>query len=141
MTHFNSKEYAWVDLQVFLLGRLIGGIRGVEYKKKKAKELLHAAGKRARGIQHGKREVEGTITLLQSESIALDNSAKAAGYDDIMDVEFDIVVSYLSPAGVVTTDRIVQASITEIPKSMKEGDLYMEIALPFIAIDVEDNLT
>ena len=140
MFTFNSKEYAWVDLQVFLLGRLVGGIRGVEYKKKVAKEALYGAGKRARGIQHGKREFEGTITLLQSEVIALDKSAKAAGYDDIMDVEFDIVVSYVPKTGIITTDRIVQASITEIPKSLKEGDLHMELALPFIAMDVEDNL-
>ena len=140
MTHFNSSEYAWVDLQVFLLGRLIGGIRGVEYKKKMAKEALFAAGRYARSIQHGKIEVEGTLTLLQSEVIALDNSAKAAGYSGIMDIEFDIVASYVSPTDIVTSDRIVQASITEVPKSLKEGDLSMEITLPFIAMDVEENL-
>ena len=140
MKHFNSKEYAWVDLQVFMFGRLVTGIRGTEYKKKKAKGLLHAAGKRARGIQHGKREVDGTFTLLQSEVIALNKAARDAGYDDILDVDFDVVVCYLPDTGVITTDRIVQASITEMPKSMKESDLFMEVPLPFIAIDVEEDI-
>jgi hypothetical protein len=140
MKEFNSKEYAWVNLAVYLFGRLVGGIRGCEDQKGVAKEALYGAGKYARSIQHGKVSVEGTLTLLQSELIALDNSAKAAGYSGIMDIEFDIVVSYVSDTGVVTSDRVVQASIKEVPKSLKEGDLFMEVALPFIAIDVEENL-
>lgn len=118
----------------------VAGLRGIEYKSKRAKEALFATGKKARGIQMGKKEYEGTITVLQSELIAMQTAAKQAGYDDITDLEFDIIVSYISESGVVQTDKVVNASVTEAPNSIKEGDLYSEHALPFIACDVEYNV-
>ena len=49
-----------------------------------------------------------------------------------------MVVSYASEyGGKVTTDRIRQCAITEAVNSIKEGDLYSEHALPFIACEVE----
>lgn len=138
--NFSSNEYAWVDVNVVMLGRPVVGIRGIEYKVKQQKEALFAMGRRARGIQKGKKEYEGTITLLQSELIALDRAAQEAGYDDITDIDFDVIVSYLPKNLVITTDKIVGVSITEIPRALKEGDLQMEIALPFIALDVQSNV-
>lgn len=140
MSTFNSKEFAWIDVNVVLLGKPVTGLRGIEYKSKRQKEALFATGKKARGIQMGKKEYEGTITVLQSELIAMQAAAKAKGYDDITDLEFDIIVSYVSESGVVQTDKVVNASITEAPNNMKEGDLYSEHALPFIACDVEYNV-
>lgn len=137
---FNSEEYAWVDIKVMLLGREVTGLRGMEYKVKRQKEALYATGKKARGIQRGKKEYEGTITILQSELIALDRAAQEKGYEDITDIDFDIIVSYLPDNSVITTDKVVNASITEIPRGMKEGDLQMELALPFIALDVVSNV-
>ena len=137
---FNSKEYTYCDIQVFLLGRPVGVLRGNEYKTKKAKEALFGAGRYARSIQHGKREYEGTLTVLQSELIALDRAAVEAGKTDILDLDFDIVVSYTSESGILTVDRIVGASITDTTRSMKEGDLNMEVELPFIALRVKQNV-
>lgn len=137
---FNSNEYAWVDIKVVLLGREVEGLRGIEYKVKRQKEALYAAGKKARGIQKGRKEYDGTITILQSELIALDRAAQEKGYEDITDIDFDVIVSYLPESGVITTDKVMGASITEIPRGMKEGDLQMEIALPFIALDVVSNV-
>ncbi|MCD8030077.1 MAG: hypothetical protein LUF85_04410 [Bacteroides sp.] len=139
-TTFNSNEYAWVDVRVALLGREVTGLRGIEYKVKHQKEALYATGKKARSIQKGKKEYEGTITLLQSELIALDRAAQEKNYEDITDIDFDVVVTYISEDNVVTTDKIVNASITEIPRGIKEGDLQQEIALTFIALDVESNV-
>ena len=140
MATFNSKEYAWVDVNVVLLGKPVVGLRGIEYKSKRQKEALYATGKKARGIQMGRKEYESTVTVLQSELIAMQAAAKAKGYDDVTDLEFDIIVSYVSESGVVQTDKVVNASITEAPNNMKEGDLYSEHALPFIACDVEYNV-
>lgn len=137
---FNSKEYSFCDVSVFMLGRFVTTLRGIEYKTKKNKEVLYAAGEKPRGIQHGKREIEGTLTILQSDLIALDRAAQEAGKNDCLDLDFDIIVSYIGESLVVTTDRIVTASLTESPRNLKEGDLYMEIALPFIALDVKTNL-
>ena len=140
MDNFNSKEYAWIDVTLVMLGKPVTGLRGIEYKMKRQKEALFATGKKARGIQLGKKEYEGTITVLQSELIAMKTAAKAKGYDDVTDLEFDAIVSYVPESGVVQTDKIVNLSITEAPYGMKEGDLFQEIALPFIACDVEPNV-
>lgn len=140
MDSFNSKEYAWIDVTLVMLGKPVTGLRGIEYKMKRQKEALFATGKKARGIQLGKKEYEGTITVLQSELIAMQTAAKAKGYDDVTDLEFDAIVSYVPKSGVVQTDKIVNLSITEAPYGMKEGDLFQEIALPFIACDVEPNV-
>lgn len=141
MASFNTKEFSWIDVNVVLLGKPVTGLRGIEYKSKRQKEALFATGKKARGIQQGKKEYEGTITVLQSELIAMQAAAKQSGYDDITDLEFDIIVSYMSESGIVQTDKVVNASITEAPNSIKEGDLYSEHALPFIACDIEYNVS
>ena len=140
MANYSSKQYAWVDITVVLLGKPVTGLRAIEYKSNRQKEVLFATGKKGLGIQMGKKEYEGTITVLQSELIAMNAAAKAKGYDDVTDLEFDIIVSYISETGVIQTDKIINASITEAPNSIKVDDLYSEHALPFIACDVEYNV-
>lgn len=140
MATYNSKEYSYCDMQVTILGRPITGLHGMEYTAKKSKETLFGAGVNPKSIQHGRREYEGTLTVLQSELEALNRAAKEAGYTDCLDLEFDIVVTYVS-AGVLTTDIVRCASVTEYPKGMKEGDLYSEHALPFIALGIDTNVT
>lgn len=140
MIRINNKEYAWGDMMVVLFGRPLVGITGVEYKAKKAKETKHGSGRNPKSIQHGKREYEGTLTLTQSELIALNQAARAKGYKDILDVDFDIVITY--EAGlVITVDKICCASITELPSGMKDGDAQAEISLPFVALDIEFDTT
>lgn len=122
------------------MGRPLTGLRGIEYTAKKSKEAVFGAGINPKSIQHGRREYEGTLTVLQSELEALNRSAKESGYADCLDLEFDIVVTYIS-GEMVTTDIIRCASITEFPKGMKEGDLNSEHALPFIALGIDTNVT
>lgn len=137
---FNSSEYTYCDMEVIILGRTIGGLRGIEYSSKKAKEVLYGAGRKGRGIQHGKREYEGTLTITQSELAALNRAAQMIGKEDCLDLDFDIIVTYTSPELIVTIDRIVCASITDMKSALKEGDMKMEISLPFVALDVIPNL-
>lgn len=140
MGTFNSKEYSYCDVQATVLGRTLTGLRGIEYTAKKAKEAIYGAGINPKAIQHGRREYEGTLTVLQSELEALNRAAKEAGHTDCLDIEFDIVITYLSE-GVLTTDIVRCASITEFPKGMKAGDLYSEHALPFVALGIDTNVT
>ncbi|MCR9011960.1 MULTISPECIES: hypothetical protein [Porphyromonadaceae] len=140
MVRINNKEYAWGDIIVTLFGRPVTGITGIEYKTKKAKEAKFGSGRHAKSIQHGKREIEGTITLMQSEIIALNQAARQKGYKDILDVDFDILVSYMDGVA-ITTDKIVCVSISELPAGMKEGDTQSEHALPFLALDIDYDVT
>ena len=64
---FNSREYSYCDVQATILGRPLTGLRGIEYTAKKSKEALFGAGVNPKSIQHGRREYEGTLTVLQSE--------------------------------------------------------------------------
>lgn len=133
----NQREYAYGDISVYAFGQNIGGLRGIDYKTTKGKEYVRGAGRNPRGIQHGERGCEGTLTILQSELDAMNRTAREKGYDDLLDVDFDIVVSYVTAGGVVTTDKIHMASIRELPKGMKTGDQFSEHALPFIALGIE----
>lgn len=133
----NGQEYAWGDLSFVALGRTLGGAIAVDYKSKKEKKALHASGREPRGIQHGKRDYEGTLTVLQSELIALNRAARQRGYKDALDIEFDLIMAYLAPNGVITTDKVVKLSITELPSGMKEGDMNSEHVLPFVAMDIK----
>lgn len=137
MTVINQKEYAYGDIDVYVFGQCIAGLRGIDYKPTKNKDYVRGAGRNPRGIQHGERGVEGTLTILQSELDALNRTARLRGYDDILDVDLDIVVCYGDGTGTVVTDKIYCASIKEVPKGMKTGDLQSEHALPFIALAVE----
>ncbi|MCT4614551.1 MAG: hypothetical protein N4A49_06715 [Marinifilaceae bacterium] len=137
---FNSKEYTYCDMNVIVGGKEIIGLRGIEYKSKKNKEVLFGRGGMGKSIQHGKREYDGTLTVLQSEIIALDQSAKEKGFKDCLDLDFQIIITYMGDNGVLTMDKVLGASLTEVPKGLKEGDMNMEIALPFIALDVKPNL-
>lgn len=132
----NQTEYTYGNVNVYLFGQRVGGLRGIDYKTSQKTECVRGAGNYARGIQSGEIEYNGTLTILQSELEKLTRSAIAKGYDSIVGVPFDIVVCY-SNTGAVTTDKIYSAVISEMPKSMKVGDMHSEHALPFIALGIE----
>lgn len=138
----NGKEYAWGDIKIVMWGRQVVGATGIEYKLGKEKTPLYAAGRYAKGIQHGKRAASGTLTLLQSEIIAMNRAARAKGYKDILDTEAEILVSYIpEDSAAITIDRIVCASFSELPAGMKSGDMNSEHALPFVALDIDYDIT
>lgn len=134
---FNSKEYEWSNVQVLLLGRPVTGVRGVTYSEDQEKEPVYAAGNKPRAIQKGNKTYAGSISILQSELEAL---YQAAGVNKgLVDIPpFDIVVAYV-PEGssIIVTDIIKNAEFTKSEKSMKQGDKFMEVELPFVALDIK----
>jgi hypothetical protein len=134
----NHKEYSFGDINVFLLGAFIMGLKEVTYTTKKAKEHNHGAGRDPRGIQHGKRTSDGALGVTFSELAALNAAARAKGFKDILDVDVDIVVSYKPEySNVITVHKISGASFTELPHGMKEGDLSSTHSMPFLALDID----
>lgn len=136
----NQREYAWGDINILLFGQPVFGARGIEYTPAQEKEALTAQGYNPHGIQRGQRSYSGTLTILRSELEALNRSAKAKGYKDLLDVDFDIIVSYSTDGLAVSIDRIRFASITEIPQTFSQGDKFQEVALKFIALDIEQGV-
>lgn len=136
----NGKQYAFQDIRVILLGREIEGLRGIKYKIERSKEALHGRGRKTLSIQAGEETVTGELTLLQSELTAMVEAVKASNPSlKITDVAFDIVVTY-GEGTEATTDTIVSAEFTDYEKSLQSGDKYMEITMPFLAVDVLENI-
>ena len=131
---FDTREYEWADVTVVMAGRDVTGIRGVSYTASQEKEALYAKGNKPHGIQRGNKSYEGSIRILQSELDAL--SAAAGG--DVLDVSFNILVSYGNPSkgDVIKTDLLSGVEITSVPKGLNQNDKFMEIELPLVMLDV-----
>jgi len=132
---FNSREYEWADLTFLLGGKDLTGFRGIKYTIKQEKEVVYGKGNMPIAIQKGNKSIEGEITILQSE---LETMRLQSGTKSILDLQLDGVVCYGNPANgdVLVTDVVQGIQFTEEPKELKQGDKFMEITLPFIALRV-----
>lgn len=134
---FDTREYEWADVTLVIAGRDATGIRGISYTSSQEKEALYAKGNKPHGIQRGNKSYEGSLRLLQSEYDALN----AAAGGDVLDVSFDVIVSYGNPSkgDVVKTDLLAGVEITSKPKSINQNDKFMEIELPIVMLDVKED--
>jgi len=136
---FNSAEYAWKDLYIFIDGNLITGITNIEYSQATEHEYVYGRGSAPRNIQEGNETYEGTVTILQSEYEALREAVVAAGYKNVTKPFFTVNVSYAIGSG-IQTDTVQQLKFDETPKSLSQNDKYMELGLPFKALGVSENV-
>lgn len=135
---FNSKQYAFADVSVIVLGRTLEGFRGVKYTVKVDKEYARGRGRNPMSIQSGDLSVEGELMMLQSEVEALRAAVKTVNPTyKLTDISFDIVVTY-GDGATSTTDTILGCEFTEYEKGMSQGDLMMEVSLKYIALDVQE---
>lgn len=135
---FDSKIYSWSNLQIMVLGKIISGARGIKYTTKSDDEAVYAKGKEPYEIMSGNKSYEGELTLLQDEIEALENAAKAIGKQDITDIRFDIVTTYLPEGSVVaTTDVVKYCKVSDYEKGLKQNDKFMEVSLKFMALGIE----
>jgi len=135
---FNSREYEYADITVIAGATDITGLRGIEYKESAEKEVLYGKGRKGKSIQTGNLAYEGTLTVTQSAAIALDKSHPRG----ILALQLDLSVNFGNPleGDALTTDRVIALQFTEVPKGMKQGDKFMEVAIPFIALDLQKNV-
>lgn len=135
-----AAEFAFKDINVTLLGRNIAGLQGITYKRMSEGEIVYGRGNKGLGIQEGNERIEGTLKILQSEYEALAAAVRVASPgSNITDVRFDIVNTYGEGLTAVT-DIIQTVKITEYEKGMDQNDKYKVIELPFIALDVLENV-
>jgi hypothetical protein len=137
----NGREYEWADISVIVGGAPIAGFRAVSYKREREKEAMFAKGRKAHSIQSGNESVTGSITFTQSQLEALE----VATGGNPLTAKLDIVVSYgaelnagSAASAVISTDIIVGAEFTEYEKGMSQGDKFMEIEMPFLALDIKN---
>lgn len=134
---FNSKECEWSDIKVFIEGVELTKLRGLSYKAAKEKNPLHASGDRPLSIQGGNRTYEGVIKVLKGALDDMNLAARVAGGDDVLDLEFNIVITYRAK-GIrgLKTDTLVGVQVKEFEKAMEQGAGFMEVSLPIAFLDL-----
>ena len=133
---FDSNQYSWVDIEIFMGGKKVAGVREIKYKESIETEAIYGSGNQPLSIGAGNKSYEGEIKLLQSEAEALQASTGSS----ILDIDgLDIVVSYApKKGGILVTDVVQRARFTEIEKGMAQGDKFMEVSLPFVALGIKN---
>lgn len=126
---FNSRQYEFADMTVFMGNRDVTGIRSTKYTAKQEKEAVYGKGNMPLSIQKGNKSFEGEIGLLQSELEAMTSGGRS-----VLDLEFKIVVTYGNPSNgdALVIEELIGCQITEETKEMKQGDKFMEVTLPFV---------
>lgn len=136
----DTREFEFSDVRVSLLGRELSGLRGVKYKAAFEKEAVYGAGNEPKAIQRGKKSYDGSLMMLKSDFDALNDAARTAGYDDIVEVPghlINITVVYSKDGATnVKTDRILNVEFTEYEDGLENADKFKEVTLPFVALKV-----
>ncbi len=133
---FNSNEYSWKNVEVIVFGRPLVRILEVKYKFTQELKPIYGRGTKPQSIQPGNESFTGSYKIGQSELESLNKKATENGFDHFGQVEHSISICY-AKNGVVVTDVIVGARISDFEKAMKQGDPDMEIDLPFQALKIE----
>ncbi len=120
-------------MTVMFAGSPLTKIRGLKYKASKEKQLLHAAGDEPISIQSGNRTYEGEIKVLKGAIDDMNRAAISAGGEDILDVQFDIVITY-KPKGTrpLQTDTLVSVEVKDFEKGWEQGAKNMDVTLPVL---------
>lgn len=130
---FDSKDCEWADMTVMIAGATLTKIRGIKYKANKEKTLLHAAGDEPISIQSGNRTYEGEIKMLKGALDDMNRAAISAGGDDILDLRFDVVVTYKAKGTrALQTDTLVNVEVANFEKGWDQGAQSMEVSLPIV---------
>ena len=69
--------------------------------------------------------------------MALNRSARAAGYQDLLGADISIIVAYAMDGVTMTLDRIDGVNFSEYSVDASTDSLYMEVELPFVALNIE----
>lgn len=137
---FDTQEVAWADLSLRVFDTTIKGLRGTRYGKEKEKEAIYAAGDEPVGIQSGNSKYEGSLKILKNEFDKLNDAAKTAGYRDITEVPYQVIVltvCYKEGFGrPMKTDTLRGVSFSKLDKGMDQGAKLMEVDLPFMYLQL-----
>lgn len=135
MSTFDSKQYSWSDVSISIGGRILDGATDVEYTVKQEKDVLRGRGPDPHRITRGNKSYDGKLSIWQSE---LEAMVKDAPNKDILNLNFDLIISYApDDGGTTVTDVLVSCEFTEVKKGMKQGDKNMIVELPILFLKVK----
>lgn len=129
---FNSRQYEYADVTLQFGGVDLITLRAVKFKKKIEREAIYGKGREPLSIQSGNASYEGEFEILKSDYDALEDAAGG----NVLDIRTDILVHFGNPSNgdVMRTKKITGVAVTEVEQALKQGDKFMPITLPFIAL-------
>lgn len=135
---FSTKECAWAQTSLKILGATMVGIRGFSFEKNIEKEYLHAAGDNPIDIQSGNKTYPGSLKLLKFEVDKMNDAAIAAGYEDITEVPHEaVVITCVFKKKATDQARTITASgvaFTSLKNELEQNAKMSEISLPFLSM-------
>ena len=138
---FDSRQYEFADLALILGGVDITGFRAIRYTERMETDYAYGKGRYPHSLQQGNYSIDGEIVLLQSEYEML---VKASPRRSILFLQLTASIAYGgNPEGGATSvivDNLIGVKFTEAPKSLNQGDMFMEITLPFKALRLKNNV-
>jgi hypothetical protein len=128
---FDSTEYTFAEMTVKVGGIEVTKIQKVAYKVQQKKDVIYGKGVNPVAVQRGQKTYDGSIDMLQSEFESL---VSMAPNHDILDLHFDIIISYGNPSrgDVLITDVLQGCEFTEAAHSIGGDETYMKVSLPFV---------
>lgn len=135
----NGLLYSWSDINVILLGRLLGGILGIDYDDSQDTKPVYGRGKRAVGRVSGNYKANASITLEMSEVEALNQSVPKG--QTIYDIApFDIPVVFVNPEQMLVTHILKGCVFLSQNRGSKAGDVKeIEVKLPLYVTEIDWN--
>lgn len=137
---FSTKECAWAQTSLKILGRTVQGLKGFDFNKEIEKELIYAAGDEAIDITAGNKKVDGSLKVLKFEHDLLTDSAQLAGFEDITEVPHIATVITctfkLNPTAPIRTITVFGVAFTKWGVAMEQNAKFTDVTLPFIATKV-----
>ena len=133
--NFDTREYEWNDISLYIGNVDITGFVNIKYLRKQEKEVRYAKGNTGYSVQFGNISIEGSFTVYQSVKEALN----AAGIIDLLSIRnIMAIVQYGNPStGMpMMTKTIRGISFTSIPDEWSQGDKFQKSELPFLALSV-----
>lgn len=138
--NIRSSECAWANFELKMLGHTIRGLRAISFSRNIEKEHVFGAGQSPLDINAGNITPEGSITVLGFEYDNLTRAANLAGYPSICEVPHEAIVitavfqkRRIDPIKRIT---ITGVSFTEDTQSLDQNAKYMEVSLPFLAMEI-----
>lgn len=135
---FTTKECAWSQTQVKILGRTLVGIRGFEFNDDVEDEYLYAAGADPIDIQSGNNSYPGNIKLLKFELDMMNDAAIAAGYASASKIPHEaVVITCIYKKNATDQARTITAAGVKFGSqkhAMEQNAKMSEITLPFLSM-------
>lgn len=138
---FNTKDCAWSNVSITLLGRRLAGLRGFELKKTVEKEHVYASGDEPVDIQSGNKKYEGNLKLLKYEVDLMNDAALTAGFADILEVPHTLItctVEYKKlPTDKTRLIVVPGMAFTELSVAMEQNAKMTEVTIPFLSMRIQ----